>query len=169
MDLNFFKELTNNIKENKEVKEFINQLGEFLEQRPNKGSNSINEENILKQIENERNVSLVSRNKIRECIDDVITKYSGRNDISNKEIINEIEEFANNVLDKQDTKLKEYRKEGHIYVVEEDVNNRIYLWDTTDKPSFTIEEVDFPENLKDQATEGAIFKYTNGEYKLYKE
>lgn len=63
--------------------------------------------------------------------------------------------------------LNEYRKEGHLYLVTEDRDNKIYLWDITDKPKNEIEEKDFPEELLDVAKEGSVFKYENGKYEFY--
>lgn len=230
MDLGFFKDISNNIKENEGIQNFIKELGEFLEQTASKliqNSNGKNEVGILEEIQSKRNVSVASKNQIRDGIDEILDRHTKETDDrgglyfvagkSSKErdtyiiykyengedtainlkqkdlpakaelnsvlryennkyildeeltqnVINEIKEMADEVLDKQDDKLRDYRKEGHLYMVEEDVNNRIYLWDMTDKPSFTIEEVDFPENLKSQATEGTVFQYIDGEYKFY--
>lgn len=85
-----------------------------------------------------------------------------------KQVIDSIKEKANEILDKQDGILNEYRKEGHIYQVTEDINNKIFLWDTTAKPDFEIEEINFPTELLDKAKEGNKFIYENGTYKEYK-
>lgn len=82
-------------------------------------------------------------------------------------IKNEIMQMANKILEEQNTKLAEYRKEGHLYMVEEDTNNRIYLLDLTSKADYTLEEVDFPTELISEATEGTVFKYENGKYNFY--
>ena len=50
----------------------------------------------------------------------------------------------------------------------EDINNKIFLWDTTAKPDFEIEEIKFPTELLDKAKEGNKFIYENGTYKEYK-
>ena len=60
----------------------------------------------------------------------------------------------------------EYRKEGHLYLVTEDRNDKIYLWDYTQKAEDEIEE-DLPEDLRGIATEGAMLKFENGKYILY--
>lgn len=167
MDLGFIKDMINDIKDNEVIQSFVKELGDFLENTTSKlkeSSGKIDSLEILNQIENNRNVSVVSRNQIRDGIDNII---ENNNNLSKEELISEIKEMSNSVLDKQDEKLNEYRKEGHLYMVEEDTNDRIYLWDITDKPSITIEEVDFPENLKEFATEGSVFQYLNGEYKIY--
>lgn len=84
-----------------------------------------------------------------------------------KNISNAINNDAKNLIEEQNQKLADYRKEGHIYLVTEDTNNRIYLYDTTSNPEFEVEEIDFPEELKSVATEGRMFIYTNGSYELY--
>lgn len=52
-------------------------------------------------------------------------------------------------------------------MLEEDVNSRIYLYDLTDENKNVLEEVEFPENLKNKAKEGTIFKYINGTYEFH--
>lgn len=85
-------------------------------------------------------------------------------EIGTENVLNKIYIKAEEILDRQDRKLQEYRKDGHIYVVTEDINNRIFLWDTTSKPDFEIEEVNFPRQLLNEAKEGNKFIYKNGEY-----
>ena len=41
------------------------------------------------------------------------------------------------------------------------------MYDTTSKPNFEIEEVNFPKDLLKSATEGKKFVYENGTYKIY--
>ena len=76
---------------------------------------------------------------------------------------------AEEILDRQDKKLQDYRKDGHIYVVTEDKNNRIFLWDTTAKPDFEIEEINFPKELLNEAKEGSKFIYKKGNYEKLNE
>lgn len=83
------------------------------------------------------------------------------------DVISKITQMVNDLLDKQNKTLNEYRKEGHLYMVTEKVNDSVFLWDTTNKPDKEVEEVDFPKELKNKATEGAVFKYTNGKYEFY--
>ena len=89
--------------------------------------------------------------------------------VGTEKVQDKIYEKAEEILDRQDKKLQDYRKDGHIYVVTEDKNNRIFLWDTTAKPDFEIEEVNFPENLLNEAKEGNKFIYKNGEYEKISE
>jgi len=80
---------------------------------------------------------------------------------------NEIMQMANDLLEEQNTILEEYRKDGHLYMVEEDIEDRIFLKDLSNKSSYVIEEVDFSQKLINEATEGTVFKYQNGEYRFY--
>ena len=79
---------------------------------------------------------------------------------------NEFMEKIAEILENQNSELENYRKENHLYRVEEDVESRIYLWDLTDKPDFSIEEVEFPSELKEVAKEGAVFIYKKGIYEV---
>lgn len=81
-----------------------------------------------------------------------------------KIVTNEIRNRANKIIEKQNQKIQDYKKEGHTYLVTEDINGRIFLWDSTEKPKFEIEDVNFPEELKDKAKEGNSFLYKNGTY-----
>lgn len=79
-------------------------------------------------------------------------------------IINEIKEKAEQIIAEQNQKIEEYKKEGHTYLVTEDTNGRIFLWDSTEEPKYEIEDIYFPEELKDIAKEGNSFLYQNGTY-----
>lgn len=79
-------------------------------------------------------------------------------------IINEVKEKAEQIIAEQNKKIEDYKKEGHTYLVTEDTNGRVFLWDSTEKPKNEIEDVYFPEELKDKAKEGRSFLYQNGTY-----
>lgn len=79
----------------------------------------------------------------------------------------EIKEKAQKILIEQDINLSEYRKQGHLYVVTEEINDKRFLWDLTDRPKHEIEEVDFPKELLSQATAGTVWKYENGDYTYF--
>lgn len=81
-----------------------------------------------------------------------------------EEIKNEIMNMASKVIYEQNKKLEEYRKNGYLYMVEEDINDRIYLTNITGDTKYVFEEIDFPDNLKILATEGAVFQYENNQY-----
>lgn len=89
------------------------------------------------------------------------------NDIATKELQEEIINMAEEIIDKQNARLDSYRKEGHLYMVSEELRNNRLLWDLTDAPKFEFEEVDIPKDLLDMATEGSVLKYTNGTYEYY--
>ena len=84
-----------------------------------------------------------------------------------KHVQDEIEKMTKEVLQEQNDELEKYRQEGHLYIVKEDINDSIYLFDITSNPEFSIEEVDFPKELRSEATEGTVFKYENGQYSFY--
>jgi len=63
--------------------------------------------------------------------------------------------------------LEENRKEGHLYLVTEDRNGIVYLWDFTEKAKEEFEETELPEDLIEVAKEGAMLQYMNGKYVLY--
>lgn len=71
------------------------------------------------------------------------------------------------ILEEIDTDLQKNRKEGHLYLVTEDRNNEIYLWDFTDKPKHEFKEIVSSEELLSIAKEGAMLQYKNGKYELY--
>ena len=79
-------------------------------------------------------------------------------------IADKIKEIADKIIEKQNEKIENYKKEGHTYIVTEDINGRVFLWDSTEKPKNEIEDVYFPEELKDKAKEGNSFLYKNGTY-----
>lgn len=81
-----------------------------------------------------------------------------------KSISEKIRNRANIIIENQNKKIEEYKKEGHIYLVTEDINGRVFLWDSTEKPKYEIEDVNFPEDLKNIAKEGNSFRYQNGTY-----
>lgn len=79
----------------------------------------------------------------------------------------EIKNMAEEIINKQNAKLDSYRKEGHLYMVSEELGDNRFLWDLTDAPEFEFEEVDIPKDLLERATEGSVLKYTNGTYEYY--
>ncbi len=98
-----------------------------------------------------------------------------------KNFINELTNFLNNInsaktqdnltnnedsLEKEQ-KMQEYRKEGHLYLVTEDRNNEIYLWDFTEKSKNEFKETILSDDLLKVAKEGAMLQYKNGTYELY--
>lgn len=85
-------------------------------------------------------------------------------EIATKEVESNIRSRANEIIREQNRKIEDYKKEGHTYLVTEDTNGRIFLWDSTEKPKYEIEDVNFPDELKDKAKEGNRFLYKNATY-----
>lgn len=83
------------------------------------------------------------------------------------ELQEKINNMAKEIIDKQNAKLNEYRKEGHLYMVTEELGNNRFLWDLTDAPKAEFEEVEIPKEILNKATEGIVLKYTNGRYEYY--
>ena len=90
-----------------------------------------------------------------------------RDDIAKKELKKEITNMAKEIIDKQNTKLDTYRKEGHLYMVSEEIGNNRFLWDLTDASKIEFEEINIPNELSEKAIEGAVLKFTNGKYEFY--
>ena len=72
-----------------------------------------------------------------------------------------------NIENNLDENVEKHRKEGHLYLVTEDRNNEIYLWDFTDKPKYEFKEVISSKELLSVAKEGTMLQYKNGKYELY--
>lgn len=87
--------------------------------------------------------------------------------LATEELQKEIKNMAEEIIDKQNKKLDSYRKEGHLYMISEELGNNRFLYDLTDSPDFEFEEVNIPKDLLDVATEGSVLKYTNGTYEYY--
>ena len=87
--------------------------------------------------------------------------------LATKKIQEEITNMAKEIIDKQNMNLEKYRKEGHLYIVTEELGNNRFLWDLTDVPKTEFEEVNIPKDLLSKATEGMVLKYTNGRYEYY--
>ena len=103
-------------------------------------------------------------------VNDVFRIKDGEYIIDNfatEELQKEIKSMAEKIIDKQNEKLDSYRKEGHLYMVSEELGNNRFLYDLTDAPNFEFEEVYIPKDLLNVATEGSVLKYTNGTYEYY--
>jgi len=87
--------------------------------------------------------------------------------ISTNELQTAIKNMANEVIEKQNRNLSKHRKEGHLYMVTEELKESRFLLDTTESTGTEFEEVDFPKDLLEKATQGTIFMYTNGTYEYY--
>ena len=54
-----------------------------------------------------------------------------------------------------------------MYLVTEDRNGEVYLWDFTEKPEHEFKEVFTSKELIDVAKEGAMLQFKDGKYELY--
>lgn len=111
----------------------------------------------------------ISRNDLPNdiSVNDVMRMYNGKFMIDSeatKTVTSEIRNRANKIIENQNKKIQDYKKEGHTYLVTEDIDGRVFLWDSTEKPKYEIEDVNFPEELKDKAKEGSSFIYKNGTF-----
>ena len=87
--------------------------------------------------------------------------------IATKELKDKILEMANEIIEKQTNNLSNYKKEGHLYVVKEEIGNKRFLKDITEDTNTEFEEVDIPKEILDKAVEGSVLKYTNGKYEYF--
>ena len=78
----------------------------------------------------------------------------------------ELTEMINKLLEEQDSKLEAQRIEGHIYEFVEKSGNTVWLIDETDSIKGCFQETNFPTELLDNATQGTMFQYVDGEYQL---
>ena len=70
------------------------------------------------------------------------------------------------LLEEQSNRLEEQRVEGHVYEFVEKSDDTVTLFDVTSYTGECFQEVDFPKELFDKATQGTRFQYVNGEYRL---
>ena len=87
--------------------------------------------------------------------------------IATKELKDKILEMATEIIEKQNNNLSNYKKEGHLYVVKEEIGNNRFLKDITEDTNTEFEEVDIPKEILDKAVEGSVLKYTNGKYEYF--
>ena len=87
--------------------------------------------------------------------------------IATKELKDKILEMANEIIEKQNNNLSNYKKEGHLYVVKEEIGNNRFLKDITEDKNTEFEEIDIPKEILDKAVEGSVLKYTNGKYEYF--
>lgn len=90
-----------------------------------------------------------------------VVKEIQKNDIVEK-FMSELSNFLEN-----NQEINQNRKEGHLYLVTEDRNGEVYLWDFTEKPEREFKEVFTSKELIDVAKEGAMLQFKDGKYELY--
>lgn len=127
---------------------------------------------VLKVENNQTEEIEISKNDIPNEIgvNNVYTIKGGNfiiDNLATNELQKEIKDMAEEIINKQNEKLDSYRKEGHLYMVSEEIGNNRFLWDLTEAPEFEFEEVDIPKELLEKATQGSVLKYTNGVYEYY--
>lgn len=90
-----------------------------------------------------------------------VVKEIQKNDIVEK-FMSELSNFLEN-----NQEINQNRKEGHLYLVTEDRNGEVYLWDFTEKPEHEFKEVFTSKELIDVAKEGVMLQFKDGKYELY--
>ena len=102
-------------------------------------------------------------------VDSVLRVKNGRfvldKDATGK-IQEELTDMINSLLEEQANRLESQRVEGHIYEFVEKAGNIVELIDITTDTGECFEEIDFPKEFLDKATQGDIFQYVSGEYQL---
>lgn len=83
-----------------------------------------------------------------------------------EEIQEELTEMIKKLLEEQANRLELQRVEGHIYEFVEKAGNTVELIDVTNYTGECFEEIDFPSELAERATQGTRVQYVNGEYQL---
>lgn len=86
---------------------------------------------------------------------------------STQELQDAIVKMAEEIIGKQNVNLNKHRKEGHLYIVTEELGNKRFLRDLTEESNVEFEENNISEDLLERATEGIILKYENGKYEFY--
>lgn len=103
-------------------------------------------------------------------VNSIFSLQAGRyvvNSIATENLKENLINMAEEIESRQNINLEENRKEGHLYLVTEEIGDKRFLWDLTDKPQKEFEEISISKELLSQATEGVVLKYTNGKYEYY--
>lgn len=101
-------------------------------------------------------------------VNDVFTIESGKyiiNDLATKEIQKELVNMANEILSKQTINLDTHKKEKHLYMVTEKIDNKCFLWDLTEKSKVEFEEPELEHT--EEISVGYVFQYKDGKYEYY--
>ena len=127
---------------------------------------------VLKVENNKVDEIEISKKNMPENIgvNDVFREKGGKfivDDFATAELQEKIKCMAEGIINKQNANIESYRKEGHLYMVSEELENNRFLWDLTDAPKFEFEEVDIPKDLLGKAVEGSVLRFTNGTYEYY--
>ena len=84
--------------------------------------------------------------------------------IATKEMKEKIIEMINNLIEQQEKELEEKRIEGHLYEFVEKTGDTIWLIDKNNINGNCFEEIKFRKDTFENAKEGNIYQYVNGEY-----
>lgn len=102
-------------------------------------------------------------------IDSVLRVKNGRfvlDKDATEEIQEELTDMINSLLEEQTNRLESQRVEGNIYSFVEKAGDTVELVNETNYTGECFEEIDFPSELANKATQGDMFQYVNGEYQL---
>ena len=140
-----------------------------------KNSNLQNTYNLCVCEEGQSHIVIeANRNELPEGIEvGSVLRKLGENYILDDEatetIREQINEMQDQLIEEQAEFLESRRIEGHIYEMSEKTSDRAFLFDITDSSvsDEEIEEIDFPIELLQDASEGDMFKYINGNYEKY--
>ena len=123
-----------------------------------------NENDIYKVIEIDKN-NLPDGSGLNSALRENNGKYILDQE-STEELSIKINEMINKMLEKQEEYLQEYRIEGHIYKVDEKEEDRLWLVDITNNSNEAIEEINIPEEVLNNISEGGKLKFEDGKYQL---
>lgn len=104
-------------------------------------------------------------------VDCVLRKKNGKfvlDKTATEKIQQQLGEMKNRLLKEQDNRLNTQRVEGHIYKFVEKTGSSAWLIDQTNYTGEVFQEIDFPRELLDKATQGDFFQYVNGVYQVCK-
>lgn len=87
--------------------------------------------------------------------------------VATKELQKDITDMAKEIIDKQNLNLENHRKEGHLYMVSEQLGNNCFLKDLTENSKIEFEETNIPSDLLEKVAEGAVLKFVNGNYEFF--
>ena len=124
-----------------------------------------NENDIYKVIEENKN-NLPKKTALNSVLREKNGQYIlDRESTDNLAI--RIDEMINRLLKKQEEYLQAYRVEGHIYKIDEKETDRAWLVDITNNSNEAIEEINIPEEVLNNISEGDKLKFENGKYQIY--
>ena len=89
-----------------------------------------------------------------------------------EEVAEEMSDLLQKIIDDQKNEIRKKRIDNHIYLVVEKAEDRIWIYDITNKESNEseeIEEIYISEEFLNKIKEGDKIVYNNGEYRLINE